>query len=200
MADSDYAGIRIWHDQAQETFFRRGGLHSLSMLAGDELLLEQILAGRQACFLHSSGAVINGKGVLFAGHSGVGKSTIRTMLADRGAAGLLCDDRNIVSRPADGFRACGSWLNRYMSDVSAASAPLGAIAFLEQSEENSLVPIEDKREIIRRVLPCLLRTFAGADWWHSALSRVEQVCREVPCYLLRFDMSGEVVDVLAGEL
>ena len=35
-----------------------------------------------------------------------------------------------------------------------------------------------------------------ADWWEKTLDLVEQMALELPCYVLRFDKSGEVVGVL----
>jgi len=39
--------------------------------------LSQVLAHRQGCFLHSSGVAFGEKGILFLGHSGAGKSTMK---------------------------------------------------------------------------------------------------------------------------
>ena len=36
----------------------------------------------------------------------------------------------------------------------------------------------------------------SADWWHKSPGVVEQIAREVPCYILRFDKSGAVVGLL----
>ena len=83
-----------------------------------------------------------------------------------------------------------------MPDVSANSAPLRAILFLEQAGGNHLIPIEDGKEITRRFLACLIRPFVTPDWWDKTLSLVEKVTGEVPCYVLRFDKSGEVVALL----
>jgi hypothetical protein len=188
----DHARARIYNDG--EKTFREGGLHSLTLFPSDQILLARVLADRQGCYIHSGGVLMEGQGLLFVGHSEAGKSTIVTMLKDD--AEILCDDRMIVRRWPEGFMIHGTWSHGDVPDVSARSAPLRAIMFLEQSRENRLIPIEDRKEINRRLLACLVRPFETSEWWDKMLCLVEKINREVPCYILQFDRSGRVVDVL----
>ena len=73
---------------------------------------------------------------------------------------------------------------------------LKAILFLEQDKQNRLSQIDRKQEIARRLLACLIRPLVTADWWDRMLSLVGMMTREVPCYILHFNKSGEVLDVL----
>jgi len=73
---------------------------------------------------------------------------------------------------------------------------LKAILFLEQAQENRLITIDKKQEIIRRLLACLVRPFVTADWWDRMLTLMDTMAHEVPCYSLRFDKSGGVVALL----
>ena len=83
-----------------------------------------------------------------------------------------------------------------MPEVSPNSAPLTAIIFLEKAQGNHLIFLDDKKEVIRRILPCMIKPFVTADWWDKTLSLVEKIAREVPCYSARFDLSGRIVDLL----
>ena len=78
------------------------GWSSLSLFPTDQILVARWLADRQGCYLHSAGAILDGKGLLFVGHSDAGKTTTVRMLQDQ--AEILCDDRNIVRRSGDRFR------------------------------------------------------------------------------------------------
>ena len=80
--------------------------------------------------------------------------------------------------------------------VSAGSAPLAAILFLHQSTDNRLTPLLDRGDIVRRSLPCIIRPFVTADWWGKTLDMIETLAQAVPCYEMRFDMSGGVVPLL----
>jgi hypothetical protein len=188
----DHTRARI-HNDGERTF-RKGDLHSLTLFPSDQILVARLLADRQGFYLHSAAVILGEDGLLFVGHSEAGKSTISTMLKDH--AELLCDDRNIVRRWPEGFRAHGTWSHGDVPIVSASSAPLKAIMFLEQAQENRLAPLTDRQVIIRKLLACLIKPFVTADWWKKSLTLVEQVAREVPCYTLWFDKSGTVVDVL----
>ncbi|MBC8446556.1 MAG: hypothetical protein H8D78_02290 [Chloroflexi bacterium] len=90
----------------------------------------------------------------------------------------------------------GTWSHGEWPVVSANSAPLRAILFLEQAPENRLLPLDDRQEIVRRLLACLIKPFVTADWWEKTLDLVEQMARELPCYVLRFDKSGAIVEEL----
>jgi len=116
------------------------------------------------------------------------------MLKDK--AKVLCDDRMIVRRWPEGFRIHGTWSHGDVPDVSADSAPLKAILFLEQAQENRLIHIDHRQEVIRRLLACLIKPFVTADWWDRMLTLVETMAHEVPCYSLRFDKSGDAVALL----
>jgi hypothetical protein len=193
----DHTRVRIYNDRIREDSFIKGDLHSLTLFPTDQILLARVLADRAGCYLHSSGVILDGNGLLFVGHSEAGKSTIATMLRDR--VKILCDDRMIIRKRTDGFRIYGTWSHGDVPDVSPSSAPLKAIMFLEQAPENRIIPLDDRKEIIRRLLACLIKPFETADWWNKTLRLVENMTREVPCYVLKFDKSGAVVDVVADE-
>ena len=180
-----------------EKTFLEGNLHSLTLFPTDQILLARVLADRGGCYFHSSGMTLDGEGILFLGHSGSGKSTVATIMRDR--ANILCDDRMIVRRWEDGFRIHGNWSHGDISEVSANSASLRAIMFIQQAKENQLIPIDNKPKTIRKLLSCLIRPLITSDWWEKMLTLVGKIACEVPCYHLYFDRSGKIVDILADE-
>ena len=188
----DHTRSRVFNNN--EKIFHKGGLHSLSLLPSDQLVLARVLAYREGCFFHSSAVSFENKGLLFVGHSEAGKSTIVEMLKDK--VEILCDDRVIVRRWQDGFKIHGTWSHGEISQVSAGSAPLKAILFLEKSQENRLIALDNNQEIVKRHLACLIKPFVTADWWEKMLSLVEKIAQEVPCYRLQFDKSGKVVELV----
>jgi radical SAM protein with 4Fe4S-binding SPASM domain len=191
------------HDHSRATIcspnsehFLKGGLHSLTLFPTDQILLASTLASREGCFIHSSGIILDGKGLLFVGHSEAGKSTMVKMTRG-GRAEILCDDRMIVRRHHDGFKIYGTWSHGEVSEVSAGSAPLKAMLFLEKSAENRLIPLQDRAECRRRILACLIKPFVTSEWWNNMLDLVDRMASEIPCYVLRFDKSGQVMKILA---
>ena len=171
--------------------FYKGNLHALTLFPTDQILLARLLADREGCYLHSAGVILEGNGLIFAGHSETGKSTIVTMLKDK--AEILCDDRMIVRRWENGFKIHGNWSHGDVPEVSADSAPLRAIMFLEQASKNRLIPLNDKKAVVKKLLACLIKPLVTADWWEKMLTLVGKMAKEVPCYTLQFDKSGEVL-------
>jgi hypothetical protein len=177
-----------------EALFRQGKLHALTMFPSDQILLARALADRQACFIHAAGVVIGGQGLLLVGHSDAGKTTAARMLRKLGE--VLCDDRIIVRRGPDGLRIYGTWSHGDLADVSAGSAPLSAILFLEKAHANRLVPVKKGIETARLLVQYMVKPLVTADWWEKVLALIENMAREVPAYRLEFDKTGRMVDAI----
>jgi len=192
VVNNAHTRARFYH--VSDLAFRRGSLSSLSLLPTDQLLLGRILADRQGCFLHACGVSFEGKGLLFVGHSEAGKSTVGKMYSGRGV--LLCDDRIAIRRWPDGYRIYGTWHPGELRDVSPLAAPLAGLFFLEKADEIRITRMREKAEIIHRLAACLIKPLVTADWWEKSLTLLERIAEEVPCYDLRFDRSGRLVDRL----
>ncbi|HOX86429.1 MAG TPA: hypothetical protein PKW76_08680 [bacterium] len=197
--NADHSVGHIYHPDGAG--WSTGGNTALTSFPSDQILIAQLLADRRGCYLHSAGAILNGAGFLFVGHSEAGKSTTTQMLIDAGERGdleveILCDDRNIVRRFDDGWQVYGSWSHGDIPLVSATSAPLRAICFLEQAAENRLIPLIDRRQISSRLLACVIRPFVTAAWWDKTLDVVAKLAAESKFYVMRFDKSGKIVDEL----
>jgi MoaA/NifB/PqqE/SkfB family radical SAM enzyme len=175
-------------------YFQAGNLQALITAPTDQIVLAPLLAERQGCILHASGIIMDGKGLLFVGHSEAGKSTMLKILRDHGE--VLCDDRIIVRRWPEGFRIHGTWSHGELPDVSPAGAPLAAMIFLDKATTNELIPITDKVERLSRLLSHVVKPVVTADWWEKTLALAGRIAVEVPIYRLRFDMSGQVVGLL----
>lgn len=162
-----------------------------------QISLSQILSEKSGFFLHSSGVIIGGKAVLFVGHSGAGKSTIRNMVLLDKNIKPLCNDRNIIRKRDEIYKAYGTWTyTENLHEIQATSASLGAIMFLEQAKENLIIPFENRFEIAQKLLPYIIRPVESKEWWDKTLSNLNEIIREVPFYRLKFDLSGEIIEQL----
>lgn len=212
--DKNIYGAAVFNDghtrgriyNSTEFMFRQGNLPALTLFPSDQILLARPLADRQACFIHCAGMDIGGKGILLVGHSGAGKTTAAMMLRKQPMVPrlknepenqVLCDDRIIVRRWPEGLRIHGTWSHGDLSDVSAGSAPLSAILFLEKADGNRLVPVKKGIETARLLAQFVVKSLVTADWWEKILALIENMAHEVPAYRLQFDKSGRLADVIA---
>ncbi|NLP11096.1 hypothetical protein GX408_11940 [bacterium] len=84
--------------------------------------------------------------------------------------------------------------------VSPASAPLRAIFFLEKSQDNLIAPMSDPMERRNRLLGCLIRPVVTPDWWDRTLPLINDAATTIPCYTMRFDKSGKIVEIVKNLL
>ena len=188
----DHTQARIYSNNNE--VFLRGNSPTLTLFPSDQLLLAQVLADRDACLFHSSGVILDGWGLLFVGHAEAGKSTMVKML--QGKAEILCDDHNIVRRWPEGFWVHGTWSHGEVPLVSAASAPLAAICFLQKSGQNRLSLLKPGKEAAGNLISCLMKPLVTAAWWQKTLALMDAIIREIPFYVMEFDTSGKIVGQL----
>jgi hypothetical protein len=101
-----------------------------------------------------------------------------------------------VRRGPDGLRIYGTWSHGDLADVSAGSAPLSAILFLEKAHANRLIPVKKGIETARLLALHVVKGLVTADWWEKVLALIENMAREVPAYRLEFDKRGRMVDAI----
>jgi len=198
--DADFRTCHVYNDDTRRERWLKGGLHSLTMLSSDQILLASLLASRSGCIFHSAGVDLGGEGVLLVGHSGAGKSTAATLLKEAlgGDARVLCDDRNIVRFDRDGKPVLyGTWSHGSVSDVSSAPVPLRAVLILHKSAEERVEPAS-VAQALPVLLECVIKPHESADWWNGTLSVLERLTSATPCRGLYFARRGKLAEMAAG--
>lgn len=110
----------------------------------------RLLPGYDAFILHGSAVALDGKGYVFSGRSGVGKSTHSRLWLEKfgdldkkepGArARIINGDKPILALRDGQWLVCGSPWQGKENWGNAASAPLRGICLLERGEKNAVVP------------------------------------------------------------
>jgi len=190
--NDSHTHVRIYHQN--DSLIRNGNLGALTGFPSDQIMLSQVLADRKGCYLHSSGLILNGHGILFVGPSGAGKSTLVKLL--KGFGQVLCDDRNIIRRWPDGYRVHGTWSHGELPLVSNKAAPLKAILFIEQAQENLITPVTDKKYIMHQLLNRVIKPFCTISWWDKTIGILSDLSNQVPTYRLLFTKEPTVVKVI----
>jgi hypothetical protein len=136
-----------------------------------------VLVQRGGFLLHSASAIRNGKAFLFAGVSGVGKTTIsRLAPAD---ATLLTDEISYVRRQSGGYIAHGTPFTGELARLGEnTSAPVTTLYLLAQGKENRIDPMgiaEAGRELLANMLFFAEDPKIVHQAFHSACDFVDRV-------------------------
>ncbi|MDD4342705.1 MAG: hypothetical protein PHO14_10820 [Kiritimatiellae bacterium] len=184
--NADFSRVWVWIDPA-------GARQMPPMLHPvDRVLWMGVLAHRRGMIVHSCGWSCQRRAVLFPGVSGAGKTTLCRQLMAAGAGAVLSDDRMVVRVQADECRASGTPWPGDAKQARNESAPLAAIAFIEQSPVHRVTPIRPA-DALRRLLEA-----ASVPWYAPALRDmvlpvVEQMVASVPAYRVGFHPDPSVV-------
>jgi hypothetical protein len=160
-----------------------------------QILLMYILAPKEGALFHAAGLKLNGKGVIFPGKSGAGKSTLTRQFAAGGNTTLLSDDRIIVRKIGETFKAYGT---PWPGDAGVAenkNVPISGIFFINHGTATRIRAIKPQ-QALERLLPVTSIPWYDREIMPKILDFCEDLALNVPAYELDFKPSAEVVDVL----
>ncbi|MDB5737704.1 MAG: aldolase [Sphingomonas bacterium] len=132
--------------------------------------------------IHASCIAIDGRAVLLAGRSGVGKSDLTLRLIDRGAT-LVSDDYTLVRR-RDGRLIASAPLN-IAGKIEVRGVGIVEMAYLEEAEVALLIDLEAPVERLpspetRQIAGVTLPVAALAPLEASAAIKVELLLKALP--------------------
>lgn len=144
-----------------------------------------LLVKSRAIAMHSSSVVHNGRGVLFLGESGTGKSTHTRLWCESIAnTHLLNDDSPIVRFVDDELRVYGSPWSGKRPCYKAESYPIAAFCRLSQAPENRIKRLSTIATI-GALLPSTPPQFAAdAELQDAMLATLSKIIERVPTYHL----------------
>jgi len=152
----------------------------------DELLVTHLLAQGRGVEMHGCGLVTpEGRGLLFLGHSGSGKTTTARLWTPRDGVKILSDDRIILRREGGRFWMHGTPWHGEGRMASPGRAPLDRILFLARGGRNELIPIR-AAESVARLFACGFQPFHDPDGLAFSLEFYEEVADAVPCHEFPF--------------
>ncbi len=161
----------------------------------DEMFALLLLAHQRGALLHCSAINLEGKGIIFSGMSGAGKSTISALWKGQPGASPLSDERGAVRKVQGHYHLFGtSWQGR-LGFGSFDDAPLEHIYILQHAPKNELRPLSPTQAasllIARSFSP-----FWDAESMNFVLNFITDMCQSVPCHELGFVPDQSVVDFL----
>jgi hypothetical protein len=158
----------------------------------------------QASIIHGCGIKeANGSGLIFAGESGRGKSTIARFWHLHGqGVSILNDDRVIVRRSAKGFLVFGSPWNGDFNEYQALNpgpVKLGRIFFIRHARQHILRPI-DRSLGFKMLYPAIFPVFWDKELLSKQLKFCEDLMGSVTVCSLSFRKDKSVVKFVRKQL
>lgn len=143
-----YFEFQLWGKRAARMLTNDDYTSAVAVLESDPLfginnalmvLYALATANKQTALFHSSVVSCDGRGYMFLGKSGTGKSThSRLWLQHIAGTELVNDDNPVVRRMADGFYVFGSPWSGKTPCYRNVSYPLGGIVQLSQAPYNAI--------------------------------------------------------------
>lgn len=180
------AGILVADKGFKKAQLQITGVDSNFALNNALMLLFAFASAREGALeMHASVVMNGGKGYLFLGKSGTGKSTHSSLwLKHIPGTELLNDDNPILKLEADGsVRVYGSPWSGKTPCYKAQDVPVGAVVRIRQAPENRIQRLETLQAYASLMASASgFRPFKDlSDGWHRTL---EALAGKVPCYVL----------------
>ncbi len=164
----------------------------------DELLIGHLLGLGKGVELHAAGLIdAQGRGHLFVGDSGAGKSTMTRLWEEEPGVVILSDDRIVLRRKEGVVRMYGTPWHGDARHASPASAPVTALYLLEHGGTTRLTPLPAP-QAVARLFTMSLAAFYSQDAVAFTLGFINGLVEAVPCFELPFVPDRRVVDLVLG--
>jgi hypothetical protein len=158
----------------------------------DELVVINRLTYEQGIEVHGCGIVdADGRGYLFAGQSGAGKSTMARFWAAAGAT-VLSDDRIVLRVEGNEIRMHGTPWHGDAEYAEPLSAPLCSLLFLRQARTHALTPVL-AAAAGALLFSCAFPVFHSADALARTLTVLERLVDALDVGVLDFAPTSDVV-------
>ncbi|MBN2665346.1 MAG: hypothetical protein JXR67_02460 [Bacteroidales bacterium] len=157
----------------------------------DGLILYYLTAINADIMIHASGISYNGRGYLFSGVSGKGKTTM-SLLWDNIGAQVIHDDRLIIRNTGGIYRMHNTPV--YRNDVPR-SAPIDRIFLISHGDNNEMIQIREASAVSMVVANCIQHNYSQ-DMIARFLGSVSMMCSKVPVSTLSFRPDRSVIEYI----
>jgi len=161
----------------------------------DQILLMYFLSQREGALIHAAGIGINGKGYIFPGKSGAGKSTISLQFLGQDNMEMLSDDRVIIRKINGTFRVFGTPWAGEGGIARNKHVALSGIFFISHAGHNRIEKIKPQKAL-EKLLPVVSIPWYDKEIMTRILIFCEDLISRIPAYTLGFKPDTEVVNVL----
>jgi hypothetical protein len=158
-----------------------------------QVLMINLLAPSRGVVLHACGIRDRGRGLMFVGTSGAGKSTMAKLWKDQEGVTILSDDRIIVREVDNGFWAYGTPWHGDVKLCSPEGVHIDCIFVLRHGDQHKAASLPAPR-VVSSLLARSFPAYWSAEGMTWTLDFLEGLSREVRCYELAFLPDRSIVD------
>lgn len=165
----------------------------------EEIFVLGYLSRGRGVLVHACGIVdSDGRGHLFLGHSGAGKTTISRLWDQTPGVRLLSDDRIIVRADGGGLRMYGTPWHGEAEYAVAESAPISRVYVLEHGSSNEMRPL-GAAEAVACMFARGFPPFFDAAAIEFILEFYSRLAHEVPCAAFAFVPDSTATELVLRE-
>jgi hypothetical protein len=151
-----------------------------------------LLSQGRGLLFHACGIDDDGKGYLFLGNSGDGKSTSAKLWFNHGMA-VLNDDRIIVRENKGKFWMYGTPWHGDFKEHASHGLPIRKLFFLRHGRKNSAQP-KSGAEAVSMLLTRSFPPFWDKEGMGFTIEFCQRLISKIPCYELTFAPDGGMID------
>jgi hypothetical protein len=158
----------------------------------NQILMILLLSRGRGLLFHACGIDDDGKGYLFLGNSGDGKSTSAKLWFDHGIT-VLNDDRIIVREKEGKFWMYGTPWHGDFKEHSSHGLPIDKLFFLRHGKKNS-AQAKGGVEAVSMLLARSFPPFWDKDGMSFTIEFCQRLVNQIPCYELTFVPDAGIID------
>ena len=163
-----------------------------------ELLMVHYLAAGKGIIIHGCGIKQGDRGILFAGQSGAGKTTMAKIWSRQTDVEILSDDRTIVRKKNGHFWMYGTPWHGEGKFGSPGSVKLDQVFFIKHGEKNS---IKSRNNVfsVTQFLKCSFPPLWDAEAMNYSMELFGDFAKSVSCEELAFKPDSSVIDFIKAQ-
>lgn len=172
---------------------------SLLNIGAGELLFRTKILLTDGVVFHASGVDDHGRGIVFVGHSGAGKSTQLNFWNAAPGVVAINEDRIAVRSNAQGAMCYSMPWDGSSDIVRNHAAPLSALVLLEQAPHNDIQRISPAAAA-SLLVPRMFLPYWDKTLMQRALANLNTLLTKVPVYQLRCRPEPAVIEIVRSVL
>lgn len=194
--DKECARGEVWtREQRHHRTGKRGWVPPAVINPVVEFCLLMRLAREGGALLHGAGVVVDGKGWVFIGTSGAGKSTISDFYIAQGET-VLSDERIIIRKTANRFLLCGTPWHGTSHAVNGQVVPLDRLYVIRHGAGTHRVRKLSSIEVCQLGLQQCFLPHWDREGMTKTVGLFSELADRIECYDLAFLNQPDVIEFL----